>query len=80
MSTPSIAKSRKLKTAASKKRSVKSSATPAAEPNRQARRLSRDYGSVSFDDAPDDAGIGITVAVLHGDEIKFDPSWGCRST
>ena len=42
------------------------------EPNRQACRLRRDYGAVSFSDPPVDAGIGITAAVLHRDKIEFD--------
>ena len=36
----------------------------ATEPNRQARRLRRDGRSISFDDAPVDAAVGVTVAVL----------------
>jgi hypothetical protein len=44
----------------------------AAKSNRQARRLRRDYGAVSFSDPPVDAGIGITAAVLHRDKIEFD--------
>jgi hypothetical protein len=42
------------------------------EPNWQACRLRRDDGSVSFDDPPVEATIGITVAVLHRDKIEFD--------
>jgi hypothetical protein len=42
------------------------------EPNWQAYRLRRDYGSVSFGDPPVDAAVGITVAVLHRDLIEFD--------
>jgi hypothetical protein len=35
----------------------------AAEPNGQVRCLRRDYGSISFKDAPVDAAIGITVCL-----------------
>jgi hypothetical protein len=43
------------------------------EPNWQVCRLRRDYGSVSFSDPPVDAGIGITVAVLHETRLSSTP-------
>jgi hypothetical protein len=42
------------------------------EPNWQACSLRRDYGAVSFNDPPVDAGIGIMLAVLHRDKTEFD--------
>src|ERR1019366_9280126 len=48
------------------------SMTGTVEPDRQTCRLRRDDGAVSFSDPPVDAGIGITVAVLHRDKIEFD--------